>query len=1024
MSKHIYAIIFLLTILGFRATGQCPTTSTYFQSQDSINNFAANYPSCTSPDSLIIQGTDITSLANLTQITSVQHNLKIIDCDNLSTLNGLNNIQSIGGELLINENDNITTLDGLNNLQNIAGSLNITINNKLASIQALSNLSNIGYFLTFVLNPELTSLNGLESITSIGHGLIIGNNNKLTNLSGLDNIASIDDGPLVIAENYNLTSIAELSNLTFIKDSLNITLNTKLTSLNGLQNVTYIGRKVNIEGTAITNLIGLGKITAVHDSLLIENNKELTSLEGLTLLDTVDYLFIGYCPKLSSLSPLSTISHFNKSIEILDNGITNLTGLDGISNVHGNLAINYNGKLTSFEGLNNIKTIDGFFSFRNDSLLTDITALMNLDSVKGDFVFITENQSLTSLSGLDNMFYIGGSAINIENNPLLSTCGIPSICYHITYANFSSVKNNSPGCNNKSEIASTCGGPVIQGRVYNDANNNCIIEDGTEQPLANWPILVIQNQDTLIDYTDQLGSYKIFTPAAGTYTVTSIPPNYWTETCTGTATVSLSNNQDVEVVDFLGKVDTMCPVLSVDITNGHLSPSKQTQFTVNYCNNGTQHANDAQIEIKFSDAITINSSPIPYTALGDNTFLFDVGNVIIGHCSDFNIIGTIDANVIEQQAICTYATITPNDICTPPATAWSKASLEIKGKCDTDSIRFSIKNIGNGDMLATQAYDIIIEDWVILKTDINLGSGEAIKLAFPKTDSTYIIRGSQVPNHPGDSNPLVAIEGCTTNSTFSTGHVLEFPEDDNDLFKSIDCQEINTSLPASNQQNFPKGYGSQHYITKDQPIEYKINFHNDSQDTLRNMVIKEVLSPYLDLTTLQLGATSHPYNLNIVDDTLIFHMSDLAMAPADDDYIASFGFVKFKLTPKENLVTGTVITNTAALHYGPTMPIETNEVFNTIGENFVLVDISTIPKYISIDASPNPFLDYTTFHFDGINFRTAQINIFDVSGKLVRNEIINDTPFTLYKNGLTQGVYTFEILFDNQMKANGKLTVF
>lgn len=1024
MNKHIYLIILLFSVLGFKAQGQCPASSSYFQSQDSINNFALNYPSCTSPDSLTIQGNNVTSLSSLAQITSVQGNLRIIDCDNLNTLVGLHNIQSIGGELIINENDNIINLNGLNNLQSISGSLNITVNKALTSIQELSNLSNVGYFLSVVLNPELTSLSGLESMTSIEYGLIIGNNNKIFNLNGLNNLTSVNKGPLVIAENYNLSSIAELSKLTLINDSLDIRFNPKLTSLDGLQNISSIGGKVKIEETAITNLVGLGNLTTIHDSLFISQNKELTSLEGLSSLSSVDHLFIGYCPKLTSLSELSTVSNFNQSIQIIDNGIINLTGLDGISTVHGDLAINYNGHLTSLEGLNQLKSIDGFLSFRDDTLLTDITALMNLDSVKGDFVYIAENQSLESLSGLDNLFHIGGSAINIDNNPLLSTCGIPSICYHITYANFSSIKNNSPGCNNKLEVASTCGGPVIQGRVYNDSNDNCTIDDGLEEPLANWPILVIQNTDTLIDYTDQLGSYRIFTPAPGTYSVTSIPPKYWNETCTGTATVTLSDNQDVEVVDFLGKIDTICPVLTVDITNGYLAPSQPTRFKVNYCNNGTQDAANTKIAINFSDAVTIISSPMPYSDIGNNTFQFNIGDVPIGHCSDFNIIGTIDANAIDEQVICSNARITPNQICPLPPSTWSEASLEIKGKCAVDSIRFTIKNIGDGSMLATQAYDIIIDDWLVLKTNIILGSGDSTNLAFPKSDSTYILRGPQVPSHPGDSNPLVAIEGCTTNSTFSTGHVLPYPEDDNDLFKSIDCQEINTSLPASNQQNFPKGYGVEHYITPHQPIEYKINFHNTSQDTLRNMVMKEVISPFLDLTTLQLGSASHPFDLTVKDDTMIFHMSDVAMAPSDDNYTESFGFVKFKLTPKENLGNGTVITNTAQLHYGPTMPVETNDVFNTIGENFVLVDILSPQKFTSIYASPNPFFDHTTLHFEGIKFKTAKISIFDASGRLVRQEPIQSTPFTLQKKELTQGIYTFKIQFNTQIIANGKLTVF
>ncbi len=1025
MNNKFYLILILFSIIGFKAEGQCPAATNFFSSQDSINLFPTNYPNCnTFIGNITIEGNNVTSLANLSQITSISGNFTIFNCDLLPTLAGLNNIQSIGKKLNIYENDLLTSLDGLNNLQNITGSLTIRVNKQLQSLSSLANLSTIGHITSIIDNDNLVSITGLENLTAIGPGLIIGGNDKLPNLNGIQNIETVN-GPLVIAENYSLTSISALSKLTLITDSLDIRANYQLASLDGLQNVTTIGSKVKIEGTAITDLTGLGNITTIHDSLIIQNNDQLTSLQGLTKLTDVDHLQIAYCPNLASLSDLASITNFNKSIQILETGIQDLTGLDNITSVHGDLAINYNEQLQSFHGLENLQTIEGFFAFRNDTLLNDITALIELDSVLGDFVFIADNPSLEALNGLDNLYYIGGSAIDIHDNPSLSFCGVPSICYQIQYASFANIFNNSPGCNNTSEVESTCGGAVIQGLAFHDANTNCQL-DSNETPLPNWPILVIQGTDTIIDYTDNFGSYKIFTPSPGTYQVTSIPPPAWAETCTGTTSVTLASNQDVASIHFYGTTDTVCPVLAVDITNGHITPCSPTKFIVSYCNNGAKIAQDTKVEIKFTNDVTINSSPIPYTALGDNTFVFDIGDVYIGQCHDFDIAATISCDAINQQAICAYAKITPNDICLPASHLWSKASLELTGKCAADSIRFTIKNTGAGNMLNTQTYDIIIDEWVVLKTDIKLDAGASSTLAFPLSDSTYTLRVPQVPHHPGKSRPLISLEGCATNASgiFSTGYVLQYPEDDIDPFVSIDCQEIDNTLPASNQQNFPKGYGFAHYIVNDQPIEYKINFHNTSSDTLRNMVIKEAVSPYLDLTTLQLGAKSHPYDLKIINDTMIFHISDINMPPSATDFVHSYGFVKFKLTPKENLASGTVIKNTAFLHYGPTMAIETNEVYNTIGDNFIKVGIFSVPHHISIETAPNPFTEYTTFNFEGLHFKSAQISIFDQLGRTVRQETFHHSSFTLYKKDLKQGNYSFEILFDNNTKANGKITVF
>lgn len=1050
MNSRIYLIALFWILFGWNAEAQCPTNPLFFTIQDSISNFPNTYPNCHTINNVAIAGDDITNLSSLSQLTNINGHLSLDSCTNLNSLQGLNQIQTVSGDLTIDSctalsnlqglnsiqtigqaltiirNSNLYSLDGINSLQSISGSLIIKSDTLLNNIHSLSGLTSIGYSLNIIDNDALLSLNGLNNITSVGQRIIIGGNGHLTNLEGLQNIETIG-GTLVIAENYALNSISQLNKITIIPDSLDIRRNPKLTSLTGLQNITEIGGKVAIEFIGIPDLAGLGNVSIIHDSLIIKNNPKLVTLEGLTNLSDVDHLLIQENDTLSTLEALISIQNFHGSIQIIDNdSLTNLKGLDSIMTIPGELAITYNDNLTSFEGLNNLETIEGFLAFRNNPQLSDITALMNLDSVLGDFVFIAENNSLQSLSGLDNMFYIGGSAIDIKNNPLLSTCGVPSICHHITYANFANIFNNAPGCNNTNEIESTCGGPVIQGLIYNDANNNCTRDPG-EVPLPNWPVLAINDTDTLVDYTDNYGYYKIFTPGIGYYRVTTTPPLTWTETCTGVSDSFFVNGpQDVHTIHFFGHQDTTCSNLFVDISNGNLTPCKPTIFKVKYCNNGTKEALDAKIEIDFSDEVTINSSPVPYTNIGDNTYLFDIGAVPFGKCNEFSILGTLSCDFVEQQAICASAKITPNNYCTPDDPNWSKASLKITGECDADSIRFTIKNIGE-NMLTTQVYDFVVDDWILLKTNVNLPKDSTISVAVIDTSQTATLRGPQVPFHPGSSHPLLTLEGCSTNDqgTFSTGYMLQFPEDDADPFISIDCQEITENTPTSSHQNFPKGYGAEHYVTADQGIEYKINFHNTSQDTLRNIVITEAISEYLDLTTIELGAMSDPYDLKIINNNMIFHLKNLHIPPADSNYAASFGFVKFKIHPKVGLENGTVISNYAMVNYGASKASEANQVFNTIGKDFVIVSITNPNnQHIGIKTYPNPFVDYTTFDFSEITFKSGQITIYDQIGRVVRQEKINSNSFILNRKDLTQGIYSFEIIFDNKIKANGKINVF
>ncbi len=1048
-------IIFSFFIfVGLSLSGQTCTTDTLWSSQSDIDNFQTNYPGCTTIlNDLRITGTDVTNLNGLSAVTTFMGNLKIDTCPQLTSLIGLNQVDTIYSGFYIEKNDYLQTLDGINNLKSVEGELKIRYNNSLSSITNIGGLNHIGFNLEVIGNPRLKNLNGFQAISNINRSLYISANDSLTSVTGLDNLQSVGE-LLIMSQNPQLADLSPFNKIESIGVSLILVDNPALASLDGLQNITSVGSKIQIENCAITDLQGLNGLTTVHDSLIIYRNPNLTSLAGLANISSMDVLKIkenpalisldgltglhavgdmdiSYNSQLTSLEGLQNVTDFNGSVLLIYNKNKDLAGLEQASVIHGYLGVNYNHYLKSLDGLDNLKSIDGFLAFSWNDSLTDVSALSNLDSVKGGFVYIDGNQSLETLHGLENMFYIGGSSIDILNNPKLTFCAMPSICYHQTYANHFLAENNGPGCATNSEIENACGGPVIQGTVHADYNNNCQT-DANEEPLANWLIRAIGNNDTIQDYTDKLGFYKLFVPSPGTYSVTAFPPDYWSESCTGTVDVSMDNNQDVGTVHFYGQEDINCPLLSVDVTSPTVTPCQNTYFKVKYCNNGTVVAHNTQVTIKFGESVTVTSAMfagamLGYTDLGDNTFRFDLSDAFVGNCQEFTVFATISCDAIEGQAICAYANITPNENCAPVDPNWSGASIQVSGKCTAGNVILKVKNVGVGTMNTQLTDGIIVEDWVLLREQVQLNPNDSIVHTFPADGKTYALKIDQEAYHPGQSNPIVVIEGCGTNAsgTFSTGYTLQLPEDDADPFKSIDCQEVRLGITATDQQNFPIGYGGKHYIERGQDIEYKINFQNTGADTLRNMVIKEVLSKYLDKSTLQLGASSQPYILHIYGDTLFFKMPNLSIPPKDTNEVTSQGFIKFRISQLPELPNDTKIENTAFLYYGTTDTATTNTVFNTIGEDFILVDIFS-PKnpHLKLNASPNPFYSETTFQVDGISFKTAQFFLYDQMGQLVRREQFSGKRFKLLKENLKQGVYSFEILFDNNTKANGRLTVF
>ncbi len=145
---------------------------------------------------------------------------------------------------------------------------------------------------------------------------------------------------------------------------------------------------------------------------------------------------------------------------------------------------------------------------------------------------------------------------------------------------------------------------------------------------------------------------------------------------------------------------------------------------------------------------------------------------------------------------------------------------------------------------------------------------------------------------------------------------------------------------------------------------------------------------------------------------------------------ASNGFIKFNIEQKENNPIGTHIMNDAAIYFDFNEPIITNEVFHTIGEDFMgmITSIITPPEVvkagISVNVFPNPFDKYTRFEVKGEAPKELNLSIYDMMGREVFQQTTqHQQNITLYKNNLTPGIYVFRLMDEKQQLATGKLVI-
>ena len=89
------------------------------------------------------------------------------------------------------------------------------------------------------------------------------------------------------------------------------------------------------------------------------------------------------------------------------------------------------------------------------------------------------------------------------------------------------------------------------------------------------------------------------------------------------------------------------------------------------------------------------------------------------------------------------------------------------------------------------------------------------------------------------------------------------------------------------------GYGSQHYIERGTPLDYKVRFQNTGNDTAFNIVILDTISTHLDLSTLQMKVASHDYTWEIINGhTLRVNFPNIKLVDSLTNELGSHGFFK------------------------------------------------------------------------------------------------------------------------------------
>ncbi len=577
----------------------------------------------------------------------------------------------------------------------------------------------------------------------------------------------------------------------------------------------------------------------------------------------------------------------------------------------------------------------------------------------------------------------------------------------------------------------------VHGQVFTDFDDNCTLGPG-ESTWSGWPVtiqyaLAFDNDTTIYSYTyvtDENGGYEAFIIANDPYSSLlwgeiSVDANGSSGSCPNSYTFGSEVFADTNEVRYDLEVHLLenCYSLNVDISSLGLRRCFTSNYYVNVCNTGTEPAEDATIVVGLDELLEFQSSTIPVTNSIGQFYTFDIGDVGSGECIQFRIEVEVSCEALLGQTHCSAAAVTPVSPCNNP----EAPQLLIEGECVGDEVVFRITNNSEVDMQEHASYTVVEDVIMYLQDSVKLNGNESKEVIIPANGSTYYME-LEDPEPGSLEVEGLAIEACGTNENggVSLGFVTQYPFNSPIPEVDIDCQENVGSFDPNDKQAWPLGTGEDHRIRPGTKLDYMIRFQNTGTDTAFNVVIKDTLSPYLNIATVKAGASSHPFRFNTLDGNVLqFSFDNIALPDSNINEPASHGFVKFSIEQMPDNPLGEEILNSAAIYFDFNEPVITNTVSRLLSEEVVVVSVDEPTGIHSLPTTvfPNPFTTQTTIQVQGLQTQNAQLHLYHSNGKHLKTQTLENSETQLMAGDLSAGLYFFTITSDGQTVSRGKVVV-
>lgn len=257
----------------------------------------------------------------------------------------------------------------------------------------------------------------------------------------------------------------------------------------------------------------------------------------------------------------------------------------------------------------------------------------------------------------------------------------------------------------------------------------------------------------------------------------------------------------------------------------------------------------------------------------------------------------------------------------------------------------------------------------------------------------------------------------TANASITLGNV-----DDNPNNNTASVQTVTTnSYDPNDIQVSPQGTGSDGFISEQlADLTYRVRFQNTGTDVAYNVSVKSKIDANVEDYTISIVDVSHEVKASIKNDSLFFEFENINLADSTSNEKESHGYVIYRVNKKSDLAPLTQIFNKADIYFDYNVPVETNQVKNTIAIGTSNHDIANTNEAVTV--YPNPCRDRAQLAITLEESSDVSIQLYSANGQQI--SILDNVAYGAGQQVIDLNLASFNIkagLYIVKVVANDKV---